>query len=138
MVSDSPGQLILIISSKAQVVRITLEDVRVTGRNTQGVIVWRDREPDDFVASIACFQVSDTESPTDDDEAKNGAKPPKAKAKASKASVEVDVETEDVEENEEELVTDDIEESDAGQEDDADDDDGDGAEDDESEETSTE
>jgi hypothetical protein len=46
-------------------VRITLEDVRVTGRNTQGVIVWRDREADDYVASIACFQESDTQSPSD-------------------------------------------------------------------------
>ena len=62
MVSEEPGQLILIISAKAQVVRITLEDVRVTGRNTQGVIVWRDREADDYVASIACFQESDTQS----------------------------------------------------------------------------
>ena len=62
VVSEGPGQLILIISEKAQVVRITLEDVRVTGRNTQGVIVWRDREPDDQVASIACFQESETGS----------------------------------------------------------------------------
>ncbi|HCL25084.1 MAG TPA: DNA gyrase subunit A [Dehalococcoidia bacterium] len=60
VVSEGLGQLILIISEKAQVVRITLEDVRVTGRNTQGVIVWRDREPDDQVASIACFQESET------------------------------------------------------------------------------
>ena len=56
VVSDSPGQEIFIISAKAQVVRITLDDVRVTGRNTQGVIVWRDREPDDYVAAVACFQ----------------------------------------------------------------------------------
>ena len=56
VVPDTRGQEILIISAKAQVVRITLEDVRVTGRNTSGVIVWRDREPDDYVASIACFQ----------------------------------------------------------------------------------
>ena len=35
---------------------MTLEDVRVTGRNTLGVIIWRDRDPDDFIASIACFQ----------------------------------------------------------------------------------
>ncbi len=62
VVSEGLGQLILIISEKAQVVRITLEDVRVTGRNTQGVIVWRDREPDDQVASIACFQESETGS----------------------------------------------------------------------------
>ena len=70
VVSEGPGQLILIISAKAQVVRITLEDVRVTGRNTQGVIVWRDREPDDYVASIACFQESDTQN--DSDEESNG------------------------------------------------------------------
>ena len=56
VVSDTPGQEIFIISAKAQVVRITLEDVRVTGRDAQGVIVWRDREPDDHVVSIACFQ----------------------------------------------------------------------------------
>ena len=43
----------------AQVVRINLEDVRITGRDTQGVIVWRDRDPDDYVASIACFQETD-------------------------------------------------------------------------------
>ena len=138
VVSEGPGQLILIISAKAQVVRITLEDVRVTGRNTQGVIVWRDREPDDYVASIACFQESDTQEPNVDVEpAKEGNAAPKAKAskaKASKASVEEEVATDDVEENEGELVTDDVEDTDADQEGDADD----GAEDDESEETSTE
>ena len=123
MVSEGSGQLILIISSKAQVVRITLEDVRVTGRNTQGVIVWRDREPDDFVASIACFQESDTQNSSEANEAKSDKKAPKAKAKASKASVEEDVETEDVEGNKEKLVTDDVEKNDA---------------DDETEETSTE
>ena len=133
VVSGGLGQLILIISAKAQVVRITLEDVRVTGRNTQGVIVWRDREPDDYVASIACFQESDTQEPNVDVEpAKEGNAAPKAKA--SKASVEEEVATDDVEENEEELVTDDVEDTDADQEGDADD----GAEDDESEETSTE
>ncbi len=73
VVSEGPGQLILIISAKAQVVRITLEDVRVTGRNTQGVIVWRDREPDDYVASIACFQESDTQNGVDEEsDGKNG------------------------------------------------------------------
>ena len=61
VVSEAPGQEIFIISSQAQMVRITLDDVRVTGRNTQGVIVWRDREPDDYVASIACFQETDRE-----------------------------------------------------------------------------
>jgi len=56
VVPDAEGQEIFIISAKAQVMRMTLEDVRVTGRNTLGVIIWRDREPDDHVASIACFQ----------------------------------------------------------------------------------
>ena len=56
VVADTPGQDIVIISNKAQVVRITLAQVRVTGRNTQGVIVWQAKEDDDFVASIACFQ----------------------------------------------------------------------------------
>ena len=56
VVSDAQGQEILVISAKAQVIRVTLEDFRVTGRDTLGVIIWRDREPDDYVASIACFQ----------------------------------------------------------------------------------
>ena len=59
VVEDLTGQEIFIISAKAQVVRINLEDVRIAGRNTSGVIVWRDREPDDFVASVACFTESD-------------------------------------------------------------------------------
>lgn len=56
VVGDLADQEVFIVSAKAQVVRINLEDVRVAGRNTSGVIVWRDREPDDFVASVACFQ----------------------------------------------------------------------------------
>jgi DNA gyrase subunit A len=96
VVAEGPGQLILIISAKAQVVRITLEDVRVTGRNTQGVIVWRDREPDDYVASIACFQESDTLDL--EEEATNDKKPSKAKATTSKAENEADAETDDEEE----------------------------------------
>ena len=100
VVSDGPGQLILIISAKAQVVRITLEDVRVTGRNTQGVIVWRDRAPDDYVASIAVFQESDTQSSSDENT--NGKKPAKARSKESKSENElpgVD-DTEDIEDYE--------------------------------------
>jgi DNA gyrase subunit A len=56
IVPATVGQEIFIISAKAQVVRITLADVRVTGRHTSGVIIWRDREPDDRVASIALIQ----------------------------------------------------------------------------------
>jgi DNA gyrase subunit A len=87
VVSEEPGQLILIISAKAQVVRITLEDVRVTGRNTQGVIVWRDREADDYVASIACFQESDTQTTSE-----SPATPSKAQANG-KAATSVTEET---------------------------------------------
>ena len=60
VVTEDEGQEVFIISAKAQVVRIELQDVKVTnGRHTRGVIIWRDREPDDFVASVACFQESD-------------------------------------------------------------------------------
>jgi DNA gyrase subunit A len=59
VVPDLTGYEVFIISAKSQVVRINLEDVRIAGRNTQGVIVWRDREPDDYVASVACFQETD-------------------------------------------------------------------------------
>ena len=49
----------LIISAKAQVVRISTDDVRETGRIAQGVILWKERETDDYVASIAVFQETD-------------------------------------------------------------------------------
>jgi DNA gyrase subunit A len=58
VVTATAGQEIFVISAKAQVIRVTLEDFRVVGRDTQGVIIWRDREPDDYVASIAAFQES--------------------------------------------------------------------------------
>ena len=70
IVTDTPGQDVLIISAKAQVVRIDLSEIRQTGRIAQGVIVWRDREPDDVVASIAVFQ--DTSQPDDAGPATNG------------------------------------------------------------------
>ena len=59
VVPTNEGMEILIISAKAQVIRFNLEDVRITGRATQGVIVWRDRAPDDYVAALACFQEND-------------------------------------------------------------------------------
>lgn len=58
VVPDTSDCEVFIISSKAQVVRINLEDVRTSGRATQGVIIWRDREPDDFVASVTLFEES--------------------------------------------------------------------------------
>ena len=59
IVTDPDEQEMLIISSKAQVVRISVEDVRETGRVAQGVILWKERENDDYVASIAVFQETD-------------------------------------------------------------------------------
>ena len=56
VVSNAAGQEMFVISAKGHVIRVTLADFRVVGRNTQGVIIWRDREVDDFVASFACFQ----------------------------------------------------------------------------------
>ncbi len=59
VVTDPEQQEMLIISSKAQVVRISMDDVRETGRVAQGVILWKERESDDYVASIAVFQETD-------------------------------------------------------------------------------
>ena len=58
IVTDPESREMLIISAKAQVVRISIDDVRETGRITQGVILWKEREAsdDDYVASIAVFQ----------------------------------------------------------------------------------
>ena len=53
VVPYAEGQTILLISANAQMIRVTLEDFRVTGRDTQGVIIWRDREPEDYVVAIA-------------------------------------------------------------------------------------
>ena len=88
VVTDDEGQEVFIISAKAQVVRINLQDVKVTdGRRTKGVIIWRDREPDDCVASVACFQETDYSSAgangnaangSDTAAAPNGAAPPAA------------------------------------------------------------
>ena len=59
IVTDPENQEMLIISAKAQVVRISIDDVRETGRVAQGVILWKERESDDYVASIAVFQETD-------------------------------------------------------------------------------
>ena len=56
IINEPEQQEMLIISSKAQVVRISVDDVRATGRVAQGVILWKERDNDDYVASIAVFQ----------------------------------------------------------------------------------
>ena len=70
IVTDPESQEMLIISAKAQVVRISTEDVRETGRVAQGVILWKEREADDHVASIAVFQ--ETERGSDAGTPSNG------------------------------------------------------------------
>ncbi len=69
IVTDRADQDVLIISAKAQVVRIDLSAIRQTGRIAQGVIVWRDRQPDDVVASIAVLQDA---SPSEAEDHSNG------------------------------------------------------------------
>ena len=56
IVSTTTSQDIFIISAKAQLVRIDLDQIRTSDRNTSGVILWRDREPDDYIVSIGTFE----------------------------------------------------------------------------------
>ena len=56
IITDPEKHEMLIISAKAQVVRISIDDVRETGRVAQGVILWKERDGDDYVASVAVFQ----------------------------------------------------------------------------------
>ncbi len=77
IVTDPENQEMLIISAKAQVVRISIDDVRETGRITQGVILWKEREAsdDDYVASIAVFQETERnvrEGPSANGHRRNG------------------------------------------------------------------
>ena len=77
VVTDPENQEMLIISAKAQVVRISIDDVRETGRITQGVILWKEREAtdDDYVASIAVFQETERngrEGPSANGHRRNG------------------------------------------------------------------
>lgn len=43
---------LIIISSRGQVIRLPLNSVNISGRDTQGVRLMRFKEPDDFVASV--------------------------------------------------------------------------------------
>ena len=71
VVSEDEGQEILVISGKAQMIRVTLEDFRVTGRDTQGVKIWQRGDPDDYVASIAL----DASDPAEQNGSQNGQHP---------------------------------------------------------------
>jgi DNA gyrase subunit A len=65
IVNDPENHEMLIVSEKAQVVRISIDDVRETGRIAQGVILWKEREADDVVASIAIFQETERNGESD-------------------------------------------------------------------------
>ena len=56
IVPTTTSQDIFIISAKAQLVRIDLDQIRTSDRNTSGVILWRDRAPDDYIVSIGTFE----------------------------------------------------------------------------------
>ena len=56
IVPTTTSQDIFIISAKAQLVRIDLDQIRTSDRNTSGVILWRDREPDESIVSIGPFE----------------------------------------------------------------------------------
>ena len=68
VVTDAEDQEIMLISSKAQVIRVGLQDFRVVGRNTQGVRIWRDKQVDDYVVSLTCLMPQERGPDPVDDE----------------------------------------------------------------------
>ena len=99
VVTEAEGQEIMLISAKGQVIRVSLEDFRVVGRNTQGVRIWRDKVEDDYVASLTCLMPQDRGSETPIDEPAPGDSPvPVAAAARNGASGE----PEDFEEDDDE------------------------------------
>ena len=99
VVTEAEGQEIMLISAKGQVIRVSLEDFRVVGRNTQGVRIWRDKVEDDYVASLTCLMPQDRGSETPIDEPSPGDSPvPVAAAARNGASGE----PEDFEEDDDE------------------------------------
>ena len=81
VVTETPGQEIRIISAKAQVVSITLDQVRISGRNTRGVIVWRPKDDDDYVAAIAVIR--EPAATGEESETANGHRPVNGKSSAN-------------------------------------------------------
>ena len=103
VVTEAEGQEIMLISAKGQVIRVSLEDFRVVGRNTQGVRIWRDKVEDDYVASLTCLMPQDRGSETPIDEIETAAGPdtpvPVAAASRNGSSAEVEDEDDDDEED---------------------------------------
>ena len=102
VVTEAEGQEIMLISAKGQVIRVSLEDFRVVGRNTQGVRIWRDKVEDDYVASLTCLMPQDrgNETPTDEIESEAGPETPVPAAVASRNGASA--EPENVEEDDDE------------------------------------
>ena len=101
VVTEAEGQEIMLISAKGQVIRVSLEDFRVVGRNTQGVRIWRDKVEDDYVASLTCLMPQDrgNETPTDEIETEADPGAPVVVAAASRNGISA--EAEDVEDDDE-------------------------------------
>ena len=66
VVEQGLNQEIMLVSAKGQVIRITLKEMRASGRITQGVIFWRDREPDDFLTSVTCLPYIEADAQSGD------------------------------------------------------------------------
>ncbi|MFQ5860708.1 MAG: DNA gyrase subunit A [Dehalococcoidia bacterium] len=56
VVSDPEGKDLTLVSARGVMLRVSMDEVKKMGRSTQGVIIWRDKEPQDEVASIAWFE----------------------------------------------------------------------------------
>jgi DNA gyrase subunit A len=54
----SPGDHLLVMSEKGQILRTSVEDISAVGRNTMGVIVM-DLEADDHVAAVDVISTTD-------------------------------------------------------------------------------
>ena len=107
---DEEGHEVFIISSRGQVVRINLAEVKVVNtRQTKGVIIWRERGGDDSVVSIYCFQATDYSEmdPSRQDDAAGS-----ALAQAEEVAAQADSQYEDVDEDE---IVDELEDSPDGE-----------------------
>ena len=102
VVTKAEDQEIMLISAKGQVIRVSLEDFRVVGRNTQGVRIWRDKVEDDYVASLTCLMPQDrgNETPIDEIETDAGSDAPVPVAAGSRNGASAELE--DVEDDDEE------------------------------------
>jgi DNA gyrase subunit A len=59
IVTTTEGAELVLVSSKAQVTRINLDETPVQSRITRGVIVWRPHEGADHLVAVACYSVKD-------------------------------------------------------------------------------